>query len=292
MLMGGTIVVVVPARDEAPRITRVLRGMPKEVDYIVVVDDASRDRTADAARAHRDPRVSVLTNRARLGVGGAIARGYRAAMDLTHAPQDAFVVMAGDGQMDPRDLHPLVLPILRGEADYVKGDRFSWTGSARSMPLARRIGGEVFSWLTSLAVGRPITDSQCGYTALARSACAQLDLFDLWPSYGYPNDLLGQLVVRGLRVAEVSVRPVYADEISRFQIRHLAGVAAVVARAWVRRRRAEASVFAAKGPAPSRTAAVHGFASSALELLPERLAHRRRRPPAHVAPVARDLAHE
>jgi glycosyltransferase involved in cell wall biosynthesis len=227
--------VVVPAYEEAPRIGRVLATMPRWVDRVWVVDDASTDGTADAAGAAGDPRVEVVRHERNRGVGAAIATGYRRALANDGAARDVFVVMAGDGQMDAADLPNLVGPVSLGEADYAKGTRLRTGDAARGMPVGRRLGGMAFSWATSLAIGVPISDSQCGYTAISRTACARLDLPSLWPRYGYPNDLLSQLALRGLRIAEVPVRAVYADEISRLRLRHLPVIGALVARAWVRR---------------------------------------------------------
>jgi glycosyltransferase involved in cell wall biosynthesis len=235
MWTGSRVVVVVPAWDEAPRIARVLRAMPAWVDAVVVVDDASDDETVTVARSVGDSRVEILRHERNRGVGAAIVTGYRHAASRPGGPRDAFVVMAGDGQMHPDDLPAIVGPVARGEADYVKGDRFRGPGAAATMPFARRIGGRVFSWATSRAVGIPVSDSQCGYTALSRAACEALDLDALWPRFGYPNDLLSQLTVRGLRVAEVPVRAVYADEVSRLRPRHLPVITALIARAWMRR---------------------------------------------------------
>ena len=235
MWTGSRVVVVVPAYDEAPRIGRVVRGMPPWVDAIVLVDDASTDGTADVARSVGDPRLAVVRRPRNGGVGAAIVAGYRRALSEPGGPRDAFVVMAGDGQMDPADLPAVVTPIAAGDADYVKGDRFASARTLAAMPAARRLGGVAFSWATSMAIGVAIADSQCGYTAVARHACAELDLDALWPGYGYPNDLLSQLVLRGLRIREVPVRAVYADEVSRLKPRHVPVVAGLVARAWVRR---------------------------------------------------------
>jgi glycosyltransferase involved in cell wall biosynthesis len=237
MWLKSRVVVVVPAWNEAPRIGRVLRGLPAWVDAAVVVDDASTDGTQQAARAVGDARVEVVRHDCNRGVGAAIATGYEYAAGLATAPRDAFVVMAGDDQMDPGDLPAVVDPIARGAADYVKGDRFRSPGSSRAMPVARRIGGLAFARATSIAIGVAVSDSQCGYTAIAREACARLDLGGLWPGYGYPNDLLSQIALRGLRIAEVPVRAVYADEISRLKPRHLPVIAGLVARAWMRRLR-------------------------------------------------------
>jgi glycosyltransferase involved in cell wall biosynthesis len=237
MWLSSRVVVVVPALDEAPRIDRVLQAMPSWVDAIVVVDDASRDgmEAVVRSRATKDPRVELVRHERNRGVGAAIVTGYRHAASQPGGPRDAFVVMAGDGQMHPDDLPVVVDPIARGQADYVKGDRFHGPGAAATMPLTRRLGGLAFSWATSRAIGIPISDSQCGYTALSRAAFERLDLDALWPRFGYPNDLLSQLAVRGLRIVEVPVRAVYADEVSRLRLRHLPVIGALIVRAWMRR---------------------------------------------------------
>jgi glycosyltransferase involved in cell wall biosynthesis len=235
MWLESRVFVVVPAWDEAPRIGRVIRTMPLWVDRIVVIDDGSTDATAAAAAATGDPRVEVVRHDRNRGVGAAIVTGYRRALSECGGARDAYVVMAGDGQMSPDDLPAVVSPIARGEADYVKGARLRTIGVAGSMPWTRRWGGWVFSWATSVAIGRPVCDSQCGYTALSRAGCERLDLDGLWTGYGYPNDLLSQLVLRDLRIIETPVRAVYADEVSRLKARHLPVVAGLIARAWFRR---------------------------------------------------------
>jgi glycosyltransferase involved in cell wall biosynthesis len=239
MRSGARVVVVVPAFEEAPRIGRVIAGMPSFVDDIVVVDDASRDGTAACAR-EIDPRVTVLEHAANRGVGAAIVTGYRWALataraDGMGAPRDAFAVMAGDGQMDPADLAAVVDPVIAGVAGYVKGNRFLRPETRDVMPRARQLGGRMFSRLTAGAIGVSVDDSQSGYTAIARQVCAALDLDGLWPRYGYPNDLLGQLAVRQVRIAEVPVRAIYAAEVSKLRARHTVAIAGLVGRAFLRR---------------------------------------------------------
>jgi hypothetical protein len=143
--------------------------------------------------------------------------------------------MAADDQMHPDDLERLVRAVLLG-ADYAKGNRFVHAEAAR-MPRARRVAGEVLSAVTRLATGLDVSDTQCGYTALSARAARALPLHELWPRYGYPNDLLGMLAARGLSVQELPVRPVYADEESGVRPWHALSVLGVISRRWWQERR-------------------------------------------------------
>jgi glycosyltransferase involved in cell wall biosynthesis len=211
------IAVVVPAYNEGKLIARTLAAVPAFVERVVVVDDASSDDTAACVLNCGDPRVLLVRHEHNRGVGAALSTGYRRAFELG---AEVCVVMAGDGQMDPADLPSLLSPLQRGEAAYVKGNRMSYPGVHRDMPLTRLIGNYALSLFTRMATGLPVRDSQCGYTALSRLAAEQLPLDALWPRYGYPNDLLGMLAERGLSVREVVVRPVYADEQSGLRLWH------------------------------------------------------------------------
>jgi glycosyltransferase involved in cell wall biosynthesis len=225
VLAEARIAVVVPAYREERLIARMLARVPAYVDAIYVVDDASPDATLEAARRARDPRVKLLRHAENRGVGAAIVTGYRAALADAH---DVLAVMAGDDQMHPDDLEPLVRAVLAG-ADYAKGNRFVHDDAAK-MPRARRVGGGFLSAVTRLATSLPVSDSQCGFTALAASAARALPLDELWPRYGYPNDLLLLLAARRLRVVEVPVRPVYADEQSGLRPWHVVKILGVIAR--------------------------------------------------------------
>ena len=236
MRAGRRVAVVVPAHDEARLIDRTLDGVPPWVDRVFVVDDASRDGTGDRVLARDETRVRLLRHARNRGVGAAIVTGYHAAFAEGH---DVAVVMAGDAQMDPQDLDALLAPLAAG-AGYVKGDRTRWPGVARQMPWARLLGTRVLAWATAWATGLRVRDSQCGYTALARSAAAHLDLGALWPGYGYPNDLLAALARADVPVVEVPVRPVYGDERSGLGLRHaLTIIPFLILRAAWRRQRGE-----------------------------------------------------
>jgi glycosyltransferase involved in cell wall biosynthesis len=207
---GCSVGVVVPAYNEERQIGTVLETMPKFVDHIIVVDDRSSDATLERLRewqARLGRRLTVIEQPKNLGVGAAITTGYRSCVDLGI---DVVAVMAGDGQMDPNDLLLIIEPVVSGKADYSKGNRL-FTGEAwRKTPPVRYLGNAFLSMLTKIASGYwHVADSQSGYTAISRQALLALDLDRLYPSYGYPNDLLIRLNINNFRVADVPVHPRY-----------------------------------------------------------------------------------
>jgi len=221
MYEGKTVAVVVPAYNEEKLIGRVLETMPDFVDLIIVVDDASTDQTLDIAASYRGllgDRLVLLYHEENQGVGAAIVTGYQQALAREI---DVTAVMAGDAQMDPADLGRVVAPVVRGEADYVKGNRLFRGESWQMIPHYRYLGNAVLSLLTKIASGYwHIADSQSGYTAIARIALERLDLDHIYTRYGMPNDMLVKLNAGNFRVCDVSVRPVYyIGEISGIRLR-------------------------------------------------------------------------
>jgi glycosyltransferase involved in cell wall biosynthesis len=204
---GKRVAVVVPAFDEELLVADTIAGIPDFVDTVVIVDDRSRDATADRAAATGDPRVEVIRHEANRGVGAAIVTGYARCLELGI---DVTCVMAGDNQMDPGELESLVAPVARGQVDYAKANRLV-TGEAWDLiPHSRYLGNAVLSLLTKIASGYwHVADSQAGYTALSLGALRRLDLDRLYRRYGFPNDMLVHLNVQNARVRDVPSRPVY-----------------------------------------------------------------------------------
>ena len=209
MVEGKRVGVVVPAYDEEKLIGATLAGIPAFVDRIFVIDDASRDSTAERARAlaRGDSRVEVTVHERNGGVGAAIVTGYRRALE---EGIDVTCVMAADNQMDPADLEALVLPVARGEVDYAKANRL-FTGQAwQLMPRHRYLGIAALSLLTKIASGYwHVADSQSGYTAIRREMLELLELDRIRRGYGFPNDMLVHLNVWNARVRDVPSRPIY-----------------------------------------------------------------------------------
>jgi len=117
------IAVVIPAYRVEREIGSVLADLPAYLRHVIVVDDASPDKTAEIVNeaATRDPRIVLLRHEKNLGVGGAMTTGFRKALELG---AQIVVKLDGDGQMDARHLPSLLVPLIRGQADYAKGNRF------------------------------------------------------------------------------------------------------------------------------------------------------------------------
>ncbi len=227
MYRGLSVAVVIPAHNEERLLPVTLGGLLGFVDHILVVDDASTDTTARVAarwgrtRLPGAARLEVIRHRENQGVGGAIVTGYRRALALG---VDAVVVVGADAQMDPAEMCHLLDPLVEGHADYVKGDRLGHPEVWRRMPKVRLLGNLALSWMTRFSSGyRGLRDSQCGYTALSQAALARLPLGDLYPRYGFPNDLLAKLGEVGARVIDRPVTPIYGDERSGLRILRVAG---------------------------------------------------------------------
>ncbi len=213
MFAEKKIAVVVPAYNESKLIAAAVSSIPDFVDDIIVVDDASTDNTAGVLEElQANLGITCIRREKNGGVGAAIVTGYKAAL---HKSADVIVVMAGDAQMDPEDLPFLLMPVLRQEADYAKGDRLSWPGVSKAMPFMRFFGNHVLSILTRITSGyRSVRDSQCGYTAVSAEVLLKFNLDTLYPRYGFPNDMLAKLHTVSARVTDVPVRPIYGQEVS------------------------------------------------------------------------------
>ena len=209
MYRDKVIAVIVPAYNEEILIGKVLRTIPTFVDRIVVVDDASSDGTGEVVKAlqKEDSRIIYLHHPKNEGVGGAIVTGYKWARENEIS---ISVVMAGDAQMDPKDLPHLLDPVANGEVDYSKGNRL-FTGKAwRVIPKTRYLGNAVLSFLTKIASGYwHVADSQSGYGAVSLDVLKTIDLDGVYKRYGMPNDFLVRLNVYHFRVRDVSVNPIY-----------------------------------------------------------------------------------
>lgn len=199
------VLLVIPAHNEAenlPALIRDVRACENHYD-VVVVDDASTDRTASVAQ---ELGVPVLRLAANLGIGGAVQTGFKYAVRNGY---DIVVQVDGDGQHDPAWLEAIVEPVRGGKADCIIGSRYLRENpdTAYRTPFSRRIGMHYSTSILFLATGLHITDTTSGFRALSRPA---LEYF----SGAYPVDhpeaeALLMLHQKGFRILEVPVKMRY-----------------------------------------------------------------------------------
>src|SRR5207253_2754333 len=164
MYRGLSVIAIVPVFNEEAKIGKVVGRMPRQfVDEVLVVDDGSTDRSADVARSFD---AQVISMGATLGVGAALQRGYRYALEHGY---DVAVTVAGNNKDAPEEIPLLLEPIADDRADFVQGSRF--LGRDRNfgaMPLYRRLATRLHPLVFSLVARRWVTESTNGFRAIQR----------------------------------------------------------------------------------------------------------------------------
>ena len=227
-MVRGRIAVIIPCYRAGHRVSAVIKAIGPEIERIYVVDDACPDDSAGFAARVGDKRVRVLHNPRNLGVGGAVKRGYAAALADGMA---IAVKLDADGQMDPAQIGLLIAPILAGTADYTKGNRFAplrdmpeggRAEGERAMPRRRRIGNALASIVHKGVTGQwHIVDPANGFTAIHRAALSRIDLSLVADCYFFETDMLMRLNLAEAVVADVALPARYGSEVSSLRVRNM-----------------------------------------------------------------------
>ena len=215
---GLRVAAVVPCYRVRREIRDVLAAIGPEVWRIYCVDDACPEQSGAAVeeQANDDSRIRLLRHETNQGVGGAMVTGYRQAIA---DGADIIVKLDGDGQMDPARIPELIAPIVAGEADYVKGNRFYHLESLRAMPVSRLIGNAGLSFLSKLSTGYwNLFDPTNGYTAIHAEVARRLPLGKLSKRYFFESDMLFRLNTLQAAVTETPMNARYAGENSSLSL--------------------------------------------------------------------------
>jgi len=221
-LPADLVAVVIPCYKVTHHIVGVVNAIGPEVDRIYCVDDACPENSGDMIeRDIRDPRVVVIRHPVNQGVGGAVLTGYAKAIA---DGASVIVKIDGDGQMDPSLLTGFITPILRGEADYTKGNRFWDLREIRQMPLLRRVGNLGLSFMSKASTGYwDIFDPTNGYTAIHADIAGRLPADSISKRYFFETDMLFRLNTMRAVVVDVPMDARYADETSGLKISSIVG---------------------------------------------------------------------
>lgn len=193
------VVAVIPAYNEGTRIGAVVKAVSAYVPQVIVVDDGSRDDTADRAREAGARVVRHIDNS---GAGAATMTGIEAARRLG---AEIVITLDADEQHDPQDIPALLAPIGKG-VDIVFANRF---GQKNRIPFIRRVFNGLGNIVTLLATGRWVADSQCGYKAFGPRAVKQINL--RMSGFEFCTEIVRETVHHKWKIAQVPVKVVYSE---------------------------------------------------------------------------------
>ena len=220
--IDARVAVVIPTYKVIRHIAQVIAAIPPMVWRIYVIDDACPDGTGKFVVENvADDRVRVFYHQQNQGVGGAVMTGYQAAIA---DGADIIVKVDGDGQMDPSLIPYFVEPILVGEADYTKGNRFYDLEGIRVMPKVRLLGNAVLSLMAKLSTGYwDLFDPTNGYTAIHADVARHLPFAKISKRYFFETDILFRLNTMRAVVVDVPMSAKYGEEVSNLKISKIIG---------------------------------------------------------------------
>jgi glycosyltransferase involved in cell wall biosynthesis len=193
------IVVVIPCYNEEIAIGSIVLRSLKYAEKVLVIDDGSRDRTAEVARMAG---AEVLVHGTNLGKGASI----RDAFQYIKMKPDIVVLIDGDGQHNPDEIPILVKPILSKEADIVNGSRFI-ANKGNKVPLYRRFGQTVLTTMTNIGTKQKLSDSQNGFRAFSRNSFEHFALNQ--KGMAIESEMLIDAANANLKIVEVPIEVRY-----------------------------------------------------------------------------------
>ena len=191
--------IVIPVYNEEATVARVVSrvaALPLNSE-LVIVDDCSTDGTrAILDRVADLPQVQVILKEKNAGKGAALRTGFE------YATGDFIIVQDADLEYDPRDIPPIIQPLLRGEADIVYGSRFIGD-VVHDKSFIHRLGNWVLTQASNLFSGLKLTDMETCYKAFTREAMEAVNIEQ--ERFGIEPEITAKLARRGFRFKEVPI---------------------------------------------------------------------------------------
>ena len=215
MLNGKKIVVVLPAYNAAKTLEMTYREIPFEfVDDVVLVDDASRDDTAEVARRLG---IHTIVHEQNKGYGGNQKTCYHKALSLG---ADIVVMLHPDYQYTPKLITAVAAMIAYGEFDAVLASRILGVGALKGgMPVYKYVANRFLTLIENLLLGHKLSEYHTGYRAFSREVLEKLPLDANSDDFVFDNQMLAQIVWAGFRIGEVSCPTKYFADASSINFR-------------------------------------------------------------------------
>lgn len=215
MISGKKLIVVMPAYNAEKTLRQTYDELPHEyVDEIILVDDASNDRTAELAGQLQIHTVIHAENK---GYGGNQKTCYRTA--LQHGA-DIVVMVHPDYQYSPRLVTAMASMIISGHYDVVLGSRILGGRALRGgMPFYKYVANRALTFVENIALGIKLSEYHTGFRAFSKAALEQLPLENNSDDFVFDNEMLAQAAYYGFRIGEISCPTKYFDDASSINFR-------------------------------------------------------------------------
>jgi glycosyltransferase involved in cell wall biosynthesis len=215
MLNGEKIIVVLPAYNAAKTLDMTYEGIPFDiVDDVILVDDASRDDTAEAARRLG---IRTIVHERNTGYGGNQKTCYRAALDLG---ADIVIMLHPDYQYTPKLIPAMAAMIAYGEFDAILASRILGTGALKGgMPLYKYIANRFLTLVENILLGQKLSEYHTGYRAFSRKVLETLPLDKNSDDFVFDNQMIAQIVWFDFRIGEISCPTKYFIDASSINFR-------------------------------------------------------------------------
>ncbi len=210
------VVAVLPAYKAAKTVRRTFDAIPKDrIHEVILVDDASPDRTVEEARSI--PNLIVVVHPQNLGYGGNQKTCYRTALERG---ADAVVMIHPDLQYDPTLAYTLIEPILQNRYDMVMGSRFIGVDPRLSgMPSWRYWGNRFLTSLQNLVLGTHMSEAHSGYRAYSRTLLSAIPFASFSNDFVFDAQMIAAVARHNLRIGEVPIPVRYDQDSSSISFR-------------------------------------------------------------------------
>lgn len=215
MINGKSIVVVLPAYQAERTIEMTFNDIPTEVvDHVIIVDDASTDRTVEIAR---ELGIHTIAHKRNRGYGANQKTCYTAALE---AGADVVVMVHPDYQYDPRLISAMAGMIAYDVYDCVLGSRILGSSALRGgMPIYKYVANRLLTMAQNLLIGSKLSEFHTGYRSFSRQVLETLPLKANSDDFVFDNQMLTQIVAKGFQIGELSCPTKYFPDASSISFR-------------------------------------------------------------------------
>lgn len=187
--------VIMPVYNERKTLVKALKRVlkRKEVYEIIIIDDCSTDGCIDLIKSLLRPNIRIIRHQENMGRGTGIVSGLKVAKGKWVIIQDA------DLEQNPKDYAKLMKPLLKGEADFVIGNRW-WKNTGFFWP---RLGNKLLTFIVNFLFGSKVGDLYCGYKMGPTKLWKSLRIKPSW--FESEPEIIAKLGMRKARIAEVNI---------------------------------------------------------------------------------------